>query len=484
MSNTNAAKKKVWGWMMFDWASQPYATLLLTFIFGPYFAEIVTDSLVSQGMLLDNAQAKAQSYWGYGLAATGLLIALLAPILGAIADGSGRRIPWIIFFSVLYVVGSAGLWYSNPDDFSITQVLFFFGLGLIGMEFATIFTNALLPMLGPRSELGRISGSGWALGYTGGVLALALTILFLADNKSGLTLLGNAPAFGLDSATREGTRFVGPLAAIWYAVFMIPFFLWVRDPFGDMPLKQVISEVPALGRTFRTRLKDVKQTIWPRLGELKVTLKNLPNDTSLLAYLGSSMFYRDALNGFYAFGGIYAVGVLGWTVTDVGVFGIVAAISGAIFALLGGYADRYFGPKPVIATCIIILLAVCIVIISISRESVLWIPISQGSPMPDITFYITGALIGGAGGALQAASRTMMVHQANPKRLTEAFGIYALAGKATSFIAPFSIAVMTDITDNQSLGITPLVVLFLLGLILLFWVESDKERAVKWSKTS
>jgi UMF1 family MFS transporter len=135
------------------------------------------------------------------------------------------------------------------------------------------------------------------------------------------------------------------------------------------------------------------------------------------------MFYRDALNGMYTFGGIYALGVLEWSVIDIGVFGIMAAITGAIFAYLGGFADRAFGPKPVIGACILVLTAVGITIVSVSRETVFGMPVAPDSALPDIVFYVCGALIGAAGGVLQAASRTMMVRQARPDRMTEAFGL-------------------------------------------------------------
>ena len=161
--------KRIWGWYFFDWASQPYNTLILTFIFGPYFALVASESLVSQGMDPTAASAQAQAYWGYGLTATGILIAVMAPILGAISDNTGRKMPWIWVFSVMYFVGSFGLWWAAPDNFSVVTVLVLFGVGLIGMEFATIFTNAYLPSLSHKDDLARVSGTGWAFGYVGGV---------------------------------------------------------------------------------------------------------------------------------------------------------------------------------------------------------------------------------------------------------------------------------------------------------------------------
>ncbi len=185
---------------------------------------------------------------------------------------------------------------------------------------------------------------------------------------------------------------------------------------------------------------------------------------------------RDALNGVYAFGGIYAIGMLGWEVTDVGIFGILAALSGAIFSWIGGHADKRFGPKPVIAFCVVLLTLVAVAVVLVSRQSVLGIPVPPDSTLPDIAFYVIGALIGAAGGVLQSASRTMMIRQANPAKITESFGLYALTGKATSFLAPLLIGVTTDISGSQRIGVSPLIALFLIGLVLLIWVKPNGDR--------
>ena len=439
-------RKRIWGWFFFDWASQPYNTLLITFIFAPYIKELVGDGTT------------AQSAWGFGIGAAGLVIAILAPVLGALADTGGNRMRWIWLFSIMYVVGAAGLWYAAPGDFSLILILTFFAIGMIGMEFATTFTNSMLPDLGTPEEIGRISGNGWAFGYVGGLIALVIMLLFFADNATtGRTLIGWEPAFGLDPEAREGTRFVGPLVAIWFVVFMIPFFLFVREP--------------------RTQ-KAPKGAVKLALNDLKTTLKRLPQDRSLFAYLGSAMFYRDALNGMYAFGGIYAAGVLGWSVQNVGIFGIIAIIAGAVAAWLGGMADSRFGPKPVIVVCIVALTAMGVAIVLISRDTMFGMPVPEGSALPDIAFYVIGAIIGAAGGVIQSASRTMMVRQANPARMTEAFGLYALSGKATSFLAPLLIGITTYATGSQQLGVSPVIGLFLIGLVLLLWVNPNGKRAV------
>jgi MFS transporter, UMF1 family len=282
-------------------------------------------------------------------------------------------------------------------------------------------------------------------------------LTLFAEQATGLTLIGIAPILGLDAATSEGTRAVGPLTAIWYAVFMVPFFLWVREPkkADGIPVAQAARQA------------------WP---DLMASLRSLPGHRSLSAYLLSSMFYRDALNGMYFFGGIYAAGVLGWSVTDVGVFGILAAVTGAVFAWAGGRMDSRLGPKPVIVLSVLVLTLVSLGVASVSRETVFGFPVRLESRLPDIAFYVLGGLIGAAGGALQSASRTMMVRQADPAKMAEAFGIYALSGKATSFMAPLLIGLVTQISGSQRIGIVPLIGLFLIGLILLIWVKPNGDR--------
>jgi MFS transporter, UMF1 family len=454
----DSARKRIWGWYFFDWASQPYNTLLLTFVFGPYFAEIARGYYMGTGLDEEAAKAAAQAYWGWGLAITSFGIAVLAPILGAIADSTGRRLVWVWIFSTCYVVGAWGLWWVAPggEGDMLFWAVAFFGLGFIGMEFATIFTNALMPTLGDHDELGAISGSGFAFGYLGGLLALIIMLLFLAENAdTGLTLLGQDPLFGLDPEAREGTRAVGPFTALWFIVFMIPFFIWVHEPHTSrQPLH--------IGRA---------------LSGLKENLVSLRYRRSLSAYLASSLFYRDALNALYGFGGVYASGVLGWSIIQIGTFGIVGAIAAMVASWIGGRADRRFGPRPVIILCILVLIFVCTVIVGMDRDSLWGLPMDPASGLPDQIFFACGALIGAAGGALQASSRTMMVRHTTPDTATQAFGLFALSGKVASFMSPALIALVTTASGSQRIGISPLIALFLVGLVLLIWVRPKGEQA-------
>lgn len=444
-------KRCIRGWWAFDWASQPYFTLGLTFVFGPYFAATAADYYLATGLDEQAADAQAQSLWSLGQTITGVFIAICAPVLGAMADNTGKRMPWVVAFSLFYIIGAASLWFLTPDGSFLVGALVAFGIGLIGAEFTTVFTNSLLPELGSKEEIGRISGSGFAWGYAGGVTALFIMLLLFVEQDGGKTLIGLNPLFGFDAEAREGTRFVGPFMALWYVIFMIPFALWVR-------------EAP------RTRKPG---GVGRALGDLVALVRSLPKRVTLTAYLGSSMFYRDALNALYTFGGTYAVLVLNWSITQVGIFGIIAAVTSAVATWVGGMVDERTGPKPIIIAMILVLMGVCLFILGMTRESIWGLALAEGSGVPDIAFFICGAVIGGAGGVLQSSSRTMMVRHADPDKPTEAFGLYALSGKATSFLGPALIFLATTTFGDARLGMLPLILLFAIGLILLFWVKPD-----------
>lgn len=176
-------------------------------------------------------------------------------------------------------------------------------------------------------------------------------LALFVEQANGKTLIGMDPLFGLDAATREGTRFVGPFTAGWFILFMVPYFLWVRD---DAPS----------GKTGQTG------TVAEALHVLGRSVAALRHRTSLASYLGSSMFYRDALNGLYSFGGVYATLVLHWDLTKIGVFGIVSVLAAAAFSWVGGKLDRRYGPKPVILVAIWVLILVCTTIVSMDRTQI------------------------------------------------------------------------------------------------------------------
>ena len=444
-------KKRVRGWMMFDWATQPFFTLGLTFIFGPYFAVVAAEAFLNNGMDKDTAAASAQAIWSWGQAIAGIFVAIIGILAGAYADSTGRRMPWIWAASIVFVICTWLLWYMVPDGSAMWSSLIIFSIAFVAAEFAAVFTNAILPSLGPRQEVGKISGNGMALGYIGGILSLFIMLFFFFDD-GGKTFIGLQPGFGfLDSETREGTRAVGPLISIWFIVFMVPFFMWVKE--GKAPNRQ----------------GGFSQS----MTELKLSLQGMLKRPSLFSFMGAQMFYRDALNGLYAFGGVYASLVLGWGLTQLGVFGIIGGISAAVVTWISGKYDRKLGPRPVIYFHIWVLIIVSLCIIGMSRTSFYGIALPEGSNLPDVIFYICGAAIGGSGGGIYAASRSMMVRHTNKARPTEAFGLFALAGKATAFLAPLLIGLFTYWLNDARLGFSPVVGLFILGMLLLRWVHPE-----------
>src|SRR5690606_16815711 len=183
----------------------------------------------------------------------------------AIADASGPRKPWIFAFSILGVVGCLMLWFAVPGAQNLAPILFWIALAVFGMEFAAVFNNAMMPTLVPRSELGRLSGSAWGLGYVGGLITLVIVLGFLsASPESGRTLLGMTPLFGLDPATHEGDRASGPLTALWFVVFSLPMFLLTPD---------------------EPRRKRVAGAFGRGLKKLAATLRGLPRERSYFSFL-------------------------------------------------------------------------------------------------------------------------------------------------------------------------------------------------------
>lgn len=448
-------KKRVRGWMMFDWATQPFYTLGLTFIFGPYFASVASDTFLNSGMDEATADASAQTIWSWGQAVAGLFVAVFGILAGAYADSTGKRMPWLWAASIIFVICTWMLWFMVPDGSAIWSSLIIFSIAFVAAEFALVFTNSVLPSLGGRKEVGKISGNGAALGYTGGILSLFIMLFFFFDD-GGKTFIGLEPGFGLlDPENREGTRAVGPLISIWFIIFMVPYFMWVKE--DTKPNQQ--------GGFSKS------------MSELKASMLGMLKRPSLFSFMGAQMFYRDALNGLYAFGGVYAVLVLDWDLTQLGIFGIIGGISAALVTWISGKYDRKLGPKPVIYFHVWVLIFVSFCIIGMSRTSFYGIVLPVGSNLPDIIFYICGAAIGGSGGGIYAASRSMMVRHTNKSRPTEAFGLFALAGKATAFLAPLLIGIFTYLLNDARLGFSPVIGLFILGMFLLRWVHPDGDQA-------
>ncbi len=441
----SASSKAIFGWVMFEWALQPYFTLITTFVYAPYFAASIASN-----------PAEGQVLWGFASSAAGFVIAIMAPVLGAIADASGRRKPWIAFFGVLIVIGSSLLWLGKPGDQStVFIVLAGFAIGAVGAQCASVFVNSMMPTLVPRRRMGWLSGTGWATGYLGGLVSLVLMLGFIAASpQTGKTLLGFTPLFGLDAAAREGDRISGPLSAIWFVIFALPLFLFTPDERMKLPLKAAVE------RGLRT--------LWE-------TVHHLPRYRNVLLFLIANMIYADGLVALFAFGGIYAAGTFGWSAIELGIFGILLTITGTIGAYTGGKLDDRFGSKAIILAGLGLLIFASVAILSITRDRIGFVfevmPPVDGRGIygsaAEKAYVAVGLLIGLVVGPLQAASRTLLVYLVPKDRVTQFFGLFALSAKVTSFIGPFMVAAVTAVTASQRAGISVLVVFFLAGGWLL-----------------
>jgi UMF1 family MFS transporter len=449
---TPAGKLALFGWVLFDWATQPFYTLVVTFLFAPYFVNGFMDD-----------PARGSSLWAYATGIAELIAAALAPVLGSIADAGTRRKPWIAAFSVLLFVGLCGLLFAIPGDIGFAPlVLISFGLATIGAELATVFTNAMMPSLIGNHRLGTLSGIGWATGYVGGLVSLALIAgLIVADPHTGKTLLGVPPIVPLDPATREGDRLVGPFSAVWYLVFVLPLFLFAPD----RPSKPLKTHAVRAG-----------------LSQLAQSVKDLVRHHFEIAkFLLARMLYADGLGAVFAFGGIYAGTVFGWGATELGLFGIILTITGTFGAALGGLLDDRKGSKAMIVGTLVLFIAASIGVLSVDQDHVLFVvpvepKIAGSAPFSSLgeqVYLAFAMLIGIASGPIQSSSRTLLARMCPPDKVTEFFGFFSFSGKITAFAAPLAIGAVTHTTGSQRIGIAMSLVFLIAGLLLLLRVKHD-----------
>jgi UMF1 family MFS transporter len=335
-----------------------------------------------------------------------------------------------------------------------------FAFGTVAVEVAAVFNNAMIPHLVPPERYGRLSGTGWAIGYLGGLVSLVIVLGFLASSpETGRTFLGLQPLLGLDPAQRAGDRITGPFSAVWFLVFILPLFLFTPDI--------ARSTLPA-GKAVRQGLTQVRNT-----------LADARRHEGVLRFLIANMVYQDALVALFAFGGIYGAGVFGWQATELGVFGIFLTVTGTLGALVGGRLDDRFGAKPVILGAIMVLSLVCIGVLSLGRDHIFFViktqpPVPEDGlfgSAPEKIFLLLGLVIGSVAGPLQASSRSLLARLVPPHEAGRYFGLLALSGKVTSFLAPLAVAVATGIFQTQAAGPAVLILFFLAGFALLSGVK-------------
>ena len=449
-----ASRRGIWGWMLFDWAAQPFFTVVTTFIFGPYF--------VSR-MAAD--PAAGQAAWGYGIAAAGFAIAVLSPVLGSIADQTGPRKPWIAFFAAVKIFCLCMLWFAAPGS-SLFWVVFFFSLASVAAEFSTVFNDSMMPRLVSKAEIGRISNIAWGLGYLGGMIVLIFVVAFMAASpETGKTIIGADPVLGLDPRLGEDARATGPLSAIWYFVFILPMFFFTPDGQKGMPI----------GRAVRAGLAELKSTI----GEVR-------RRSGILTFLVARMIYQDGVAALLALGGVFAASMFGWSITEIGVFGIILNVVAIFGCLVASRLDTALGSKVVVMVSLVMLTVATLGIVStgpgFTLFGMLQLPGADsgglfGTPA-EKAYILYGLLIGLAFGPVQASSRSYLARSVTADEAGRYFGIYALAGRATSFLAPFMVATVTALSDSPRLGMA-MILLFLVGGLAVLWptpYPADKAR--------
>jgi MFS transporter, UMF1 family len=450
-----ASGRGIWGWMLFDWAAQPFFTVVTTFIFGPYFVSRMASDPTT-----------GQAVWGYGIAAAGLVIAVLSPILGSIADQTGPRKPWIAFFAAVKIASLALLWLAAPGS-NLFLIVALFSLASVAAEFSTVFNDSMMPRLVPKSEIGRISNMAWGLGYLGGMIALIFVVLFLAGSQeTGKTIIGLDPLFGLDPKLGEDARATGPLSAGWYFLFILPMFLFTPDAIRGIPIGPAVRE---------------------GLSELKSTLAEVRRRGGIFRFLVARMIYQDGVNALLALGGTFAAGMFHWSITEIGMFGIILNVVAIFGCWIAARLDTALGSKAVVMIALVMLSVATIGVVSTGPGFTLLGLIQLSTTdsgglfgtAAEKAYILYGLLIGLAFGPVQASSRSYMARSVTASESGRYFGIYALAGRATSFLAPFLVATITAVSDSARLGMAVIILFLAIGMAILIRTPYPADQPVE-----
>ena len=429
--------------MLFDWAAQPFFTVVTTFIFGPYFVARLTDDPVA-----------AQAMWSNTATISSIVIAIFSPILGSIADQSGARKPWIAFFAGIKIVSLFVLWEAAPGSPVIVPVIAMI-FASIAAEFSIVFNDSMMPRLVSRDEVGRISNIAWGLGYLGGMIVLIFVVLFLAGSpETGKTMLGSTPLFGLDPAKGEDARITGPISAVWYFIFILPMFMFTPDAKKGL----------ALGTAIRAGFAELGHTI----GELRTR-------PGIARFLLARMLYQDGVNGLLILGGTFAAGMFGWVTMEIGLYGILLNVVAIFGNLIAGSVDRRLGSKTMVTISLVLLILATLGIVSTAPGHTLFgaVPLSLDDSgglfgtAAEKAYILYGLLIGISFGPVQASSRSYLARSVSLAESGRYFGIYALSGRATSFMATLSFSVVTYATGSARIGMATLLVFLAGGLLVL-----------------
>ena len=398
--------RRLIAWSLYDWASSPVPTLHATFIFSVFF----TTAVMPEG---------GTAAWAWMTSASALVVAAAAPFLGRLADARGAVRLCLGVTTALGALATAGLWFVEPDPSFAMLALCLSALSIFAMEISFVFYNAMLPAVARADEFGRASGLAWGLGYAGAIIALVIVLL--------LFVLPDQPAFGISTEGAGHIRITMCFAALWLVLFAVPLFIHVPAP------PPVRSHEP-----FLASLKNSLQ--------VAMSIPGMPR------FLLARMLFADGLVTLFAFGGIYAATVFGFSQTMVLVFGIILNVTAGIGAALGGMADDRFGSLRVMRLCLLALAALGLVAIMAPGEAVFW---------------AAGATLGLFIGPLQSSARAWVARRAPPDQRASLFGLMMFSGKATSFVGPFIYGVLVTTTGSDRAGMAIVILLLLAGWVVM-----------------
>lgn len=454
VAHKEASKLGQFSWALFDWANQPFFTIITTFIFAPYFANVLVGDPV-----------KGQSAWAFTQSTSGILIALMSPFLGAMADAGGRRKPYIFAFQLLLAAGCAGLWWAYPDRPDLIMPISWAVIAAtVGAEMSIVFNNAQLPNIVRPQRMGWLSGFGWGLGYCGGLISLFIVLAVSMPSMFGLGT-GDQPLFGLDPKTHELERLVGPASALWLAIFVLPMFLFTPDSAGAR-----------------------RQSLWVAAKQggasLLTTVRKLRHFRNALTYLIAFMLYNDGLAAIIAFGGVYAAATFGWSTVTLGIFGIILTVFAIPGAFLGGRLDDMIGSKRTVQLAIAGVIVATLGIVGVTADRVFYvIPTEPLDPtrglfgsLQEKTLMGFALILGFCMGPMQAASRTMIGRIAPEGMTGEFYGLFALSGRATAWMAPLAIGIVTAASGSTRIGMACVLAFLVLGFILLWSVREERAK--------
>jgi MFS transporter, UMF1 family len=445
-------------WAVYEWGRTPYVLLVTIYFFSPYFARVVVGDPV-----------EGQWLWGAIAATGGLIVACLAPFLGAIADKGGRRKPWIALYTCLLAAAMLTMWNAVPH--ATGWVLFGVGasvaLANVSFEFSAVFHNAMLPTIAPPRRVAGLSGLGLSLGNAGGiVILLFMLIAFALPGHVHWPFVPARPLWGVDQAAHEPERLSGPIAAIWLLIFCIPLFVFTPDRRG--------TSLP-IGSAIRESIRTVISTI-----------KSLRRYRNVGAYLFARLFFNDGMTAVLTFGGIYASSTFHWGPIEMLIYGIELSMFAVLGGFVGGWLDNHLGSKRAIFVSIGGSAVFGLVTLTFAPDRMFWfIPYDVHAPpvwslpffrtWPEIVFLMIVNFIAVLITAGYANSRTMLARIAPTSKMTEFFGLYSLSGTSTTFLATGFVSWLTRASHSQRIGLLGETLFLAIGLILMIFVKERRE---------